>query len=334
MARPSTTDRLRRASPFRADLPHSVRTLQAGALLNAVGNGLVLPFLFLYLHDVRDVSATTTGLIVGTAGAVGLVATPLSGVVIDRVGGRPTLAASLVLMSAGNVGYALSERPSQALAAALLAGLGNASFWPAQSTMLVALTQPRERPAAFAMQRVMMNLGVGIGGMVGGLVARTDTPLTFQALFQGNALTFVLYAAILTRVPHVPPARDGEAGEGAGRYADVLRHGAFMSVILLNLLLIAAGIAMLEVLPAWAKAEGGVSERGIGLIFLVNTLVIVATQMRVVRADWKALGISGPAAVRDLWGRRNLGVREGDFRALLAPHACRLIKITPVRENR
>ena len=218
-------------------------------------------------------SATTTGLVVGTTGALGLVVTPLAGVLVDRVGGRPTLALSLALITAGNVGYALAENAQTAFAAALFAGAGNGCFWPAQSTMLVSLTDGRERTAAFAMQRVMMNLGVGIGGMVGGLIARTDVPATFQALFLGNALSFVLYGVVLTRVPHVGPSPRASAGEPRGRYLEVLRHGAFMRVILLNLVLIAAGIAQLEVLPAWAKTEAGVSERGIGLIFLVNPAV-------------------------------------------------------------
>ena len=52
-------------------LPTSVKTLQAGALINALGNGLAYPFLFIYLHNVRDIDLATAGLIVGTNSAVG-----------------------------------------------------------------------------------------------------------------------------------------------------------------------------------------------------------------------------------------------------------------------
>ena len=86
-------------------LPGGVRNLQAGALVNALGNGLAYPFLFIYLHNVRGIPLDTAGLIVGTSSAVGLVAGPVVGTMVDRVGGKRTLAASLWLMAVGFSGY-------------------------------------------------------------------------------------------------------------------------------------------------------------------------------------------------------------------------------------
>ncbi len=48
-----------------------------------------------------------------------------------------------------------------------------------------------------------------------------------------------------------------------------------------------------------------------------------------VRVDWSDIGLTGPAAVRDLWSRRNLGIYDAGFTAEgLAPHSSRLLKIT------
>ena len=55
------------------------------------------------------------------------------------------------------------------------------------------------------MQRVTMNLGIGIGGLAGGLIAAES----FQALFLIDALTFVGYAAVLWAF--VPEPRHGAA---------------------------------------------------------------------------------------------------------------------------
>lgn len=41
------------------------------------------------------------------------------------------------------------------------------------------------------------------------------------------------------------------------------------------------------------------------------------------------LGLAGPARVRDLWGRKDLGVFSGSLSASLAPHASRLFRVTP-----
>jgi MFS family permease len=68
-------------------LPRSVQILQAGGLANAFGNGIVYPFLFIYLHNVRGFGLGTVGLVLATNGTVSLVVQPLSGPVIDRLRG-------------------------------------------------------------------------------------------------------------------------------------------------------------------------------------------------------------------------------------------------------
>jgi len=49
-----------------------------------------------------------------------------------------------------------------------------------------------------------------------------------------------------------------------------------------------------------------------------------------VGVSWSELGIEGPAKVRDLWTRTDLGTLDGGFSADIASHASRVIKVTPV----
>ncbi len=263
-------------------LPSSVRTLQAGALVNALGNGLAYPFLFIYLHNVRDIDLATAGLIVGTNSAVGLVAGPIIGSLIDRIGGRVTLAASLALLAIGFGGYAFVETPWQGFLASAIAGIGNGGFWPSQSSLIAGLTPQAQRHQAFAMQRVMMNLGIGLGGLAGGLIATTSDPSTFTVLFLADAATFLVYSVFLLRVP-APPRTPRPEGRERGGYGEVVRNRVFMAVVTLNFVFIGAGMAQLETLPVYAKNEAGVTEKGIGLLFFLNTLVIVLSQLPMAR---------------------------------------------------
>ncbi|MEU1417918.1 fibronectin type III domain-containing protein [Streptomyces sp. NPDC005731] len=48
-----------------------------------------------------------------------------------------------------------------------------------------------------------------------------------------------------------------------------------------------------------------------------------------VTAHWSDLGISGKAAVRDLWSHKDLGSVPGSFTDNLPPHGSRLLRITP-----
>jgi MFS family permease len=263
-------------------LPGAVRNLQAGALVNAVGNGLAYPFLFIYLHNVRGMPLDTAGLIVGTNSAVGLVAGPVVGSLVDRVGGKRTLAVSLWLMAVGFGGFVFVHEPWQGFLASAIAGAGNGGFWPSQSSLIAGLTPQAQRHQAFAMQRVMMNLGIGLGGLAGGLIATTSEPSTFTILFLGDAATFVLYSLFLLRVPQ-PELQRREADRPPGGYREVLRNRVFLGVVGLNFVFIAAGMAQLETLPVYAKNEAGVTERGIGILFFLNTLVIVLAQLPTAR---------------------------------------------------
>ena len=295
-------------------LPRSVWILSLGGLANAFGNGLAYPFLVIYLHNVRGISLGTAGLVLATIGAVSLLAGPAVGVVIDRIGGRATLAVALVLLAIGFGSFPLIHEPWHAFLAATIAGLGNAGFWPSQSALLAGLTPHARRHGAFALQRVSRNLGIGLGGVVGGLIATTANPTSFTVLFLLDAATFLVFVAALAFVPEpVLPKEDGD-GTRAGRYADVLRDRALVGLVVLNVLFVAAGYAQLELLPVFAKNEAGVTETGIGLIFFANTLVIVLAQFPLSKALEGRRRMASLAVMCALWAAAWIIVFVGGLR--------------------
>ena len=257
--------------------------MEAGGLVNAFGNGITYPYVVIYLHNVRGFSLGTAGLVLATNGAMSLVASPLAGWLSDRIGGRLTLAGALVLMAAGISAFPLVREPWHAFVAMAVVGAGNGGFWPSQSTLLAGLAPETRRHAAYALQRVSRNLGIGLGGLTGGLIATTSDPTSFTILFLIDAATFLGFIAVLPFVPdpELPPADEGAR---PGRYRDVLRDRLLLGIVALNVAFVSAGYAQMELLPAFAKNEAHVSERGIGVIFLVNTLVIVFAQLPIARA--------------------------------------------------
>ncbi len=273
---PTVKGYLRSLNP---QLPRSIQTLQLGGLLNATGNGLVLPFTLIYLHNERGIGLGTAGLVMGTNAAVSLVSGPIAGALVDRVGGKRMLAIALFFLTLGIAGYSLVETAWQGFIAAAIVGVGNGAFWPSQSSLLAGLAPREKRPTVFAMQRVTMNLGIGVGGLAGGFIAATS----FQALFLLDAATFVAYAAVLWAF--VPEPRHAvDRAVRSGTYRDVFRHRVFMALMAVNAAFIVAGIAQLEVFPAYAKNEVGIAESGIGQLFFINTLVVVLLQLPVARS--------------------------------------------------
>ena len=270
-------------------------TLELGFLVNAFGTGVSYPFLVIYLHNVRGVGLATAGLVVATIGAAGLASGLAVGSVVDRVGPRRMLWASLGVLSVGYASLAFVHTAGEAFLAALLVGIGGGGFWPAQLTFLSRLVPTARRHAAWGLQRTFLNLGLGLGGLVGGLIARSDDASTFTVLFAVNVATSLAYAAVLVAVPQPPVAlRSTEEAPARAGYSAVARHRPFVWLIALNVVLIAVGNAQLELLPVFAKNEADVSEVGIGLMFLAAMLALVIFQLPV------AKGIEGHSRMRAL----------------------------------
>ncbi len=264
------------------ELPRSIWILEVGTFVNFFGSGLAVPFLLIYLHNVRGFGYGTAGLVVATLGAVGVVAGPAVGPLIDRIGGRRTLAAALLIAALGYALMPLVHEPWQAFALAAVIGIGSGTFWPSVSVLLTSLTPPEKRHRAFAVQRVALNLGIGLGGLTGGLIVSSADPSSFTILFLVDALTFVAMIFVLPLVPEpeLDEALDIERHLG---YRTVVKDRVLLSMLGLNVVFIAAGYAPLELLPVFAKNHNGVSEQWIGVIFFFDTMALVVAQLPVAR---------------------------------------------------
>jgi len=111
-------------------LPRDVWLLQLGGVANSFGNGVMLPFLVIYLHDVRHFSLGISGLVVSVSAAAQLSAGIIAGPLVDRFGARPVLGAGLVMQSAGFAFFPLVRHPWEAFLLIAIEGAGSAGFWP------------------------------------------------------------------------------------------------------------------------------------------------------------------------------------------------------------
>lgn len=264
-------------------LPREVWLLQVGGVMNSFGNGVVLPFLVIYLHNIRHFSLAVAGLVVSVSAAAQLTAGLGAGPLVDRLGPRRVLSAGLVMQSVGFGLFPLVHHPWQAFALIAVEGGGSAGFWPSQSTLIARLTPPDRRHAAYAQQRVTMNLGIGLGGLAGGLIASVHHPTSFTVLFVVDAATFLAYVGVVAFV-HDPGVAQEERSDEPASYRAVLRDRLFVRLWTLNFLFVAAGYSLFNLVPAFARDHGHISEREIGAIFFVNTVLIVVLQLPISRA--------------------------------------------------
>lgn len=264
---------------LRFGLSSEVWVVQIGIFLNYLGWGAVLPFEVIYLHEGRGFGLGLAGLVVGALTGLAVVAAPVAGPVIDRVGARLTAAGAGVALAAGYGGLAFAHTPGQAFASAAAAGVGNGALLPSQSALIASLVPPQLRHRATAVSRVASNVGVGVGAAVGGVVA-THGLNGFVALFLANALTYLFYVALLVGVVH-----EGARPEAvAGGYRTVLRDRAFVRLAATNIAVICVGWGVFTwVVPPYARGELGAGPHLIGLLALANAFTVVLAQIPVAK---------------------------------------------------
>jgi MFS family permease len=110
---------------------------------------------------------------------------------------------------------------------------------------------------------------------------------TFQTIYLGDAVSY-LPAIFLMLLPlrHVAgrPVHDDDAPPPVVSYREVMRRPAVASLMLLSFVSSYVGYSQLNAgMPAFARAVGEVSTRGLGLAFAANTFVIVVLQLVVLQ---------------------------------------------------
>ncbi|MBQ0946583.1 MFS transporter [Ideonella sp. 4Y16] len=120
---------------------------------------LLLPPLFpLFIRDF-GLSYAELGLLVSTFFVISGVGQALAGFVVDRFGARPVLMLAMLCFASAGVAAALAPGYAGLMLAAMLAGLGNAPFHPADFTILNKRVSPRNLGHAFSVHGITGNLG-------------------------------------------------------------------------------------------------------------------------------------------------------------------------------
>jgi MFS family permease len=265
---------------FNPELPPRVWLLQLGVLINFFGNGLVAPFLVIYLHFGRGIPFVVAGSAVALGGLTAVTSGIVAGAVADRIGPRNTLVAAMTLNAVAYLLYTQVTAPWQAFGVGLLVGVGTGSYGPSSQLLIASMVPPANRRAAFAQNRVTSVTGLGLGGIAGGLLAAAGLS-GYLRILELDSGTFLAFAAVVLLLPS---GRSASSAVARGSYRAVLRDAPFIRLAATNLAMVSAGIApMFWLLPAYAKGQLHIGETVIGAIYSVNTLTVVLAQLPLAR---------------------------------------------------
>jgi MFS family permease len=246
--------------------------------VDALGTGLLRPFLLLYGVTVLRLSAPVTGAAM-TAGIVaGLVCVPMVGRWLDR-GARSTVVAASMLVRVLGVALLLAAPRGHVqlfAAAALFLGIGNQA-WPAAHAALVAtVAHGRDRDTALAGARALRNGALGVGALLAALCLAGGTT-ALRALAVATALAYLTAAALAwsvhVRARPAGPSRTEAPGEGPAPRMRALLAANVVYAFCLNvpeIALPAVLVTQLHASPVWPAA-----------VFVANTALVVTLQVPV-----------------------------------------------------
>ncbi|MEI6038357.1 MAG: MFS transporter [Actinomycetes bacterium] len=266
-----------------AKLPRSVRLLLLGVLLSAMGNGLVFSFLFIYLHQVREIPSAIVGLISGYGALVGLVLAPVVGSLIDHWGPKSILLGSLIVSAVGFYNMGSIHSLYSALVVTTICSFGQAAMWPSQSAIAAEITTEEQRPKYYGSQFALLNLGMGLGGLTASLVVNTVNPQTFVNLYRGDGISYIVYFLVILFIRGVGHRTSAEREVNSNRtdgWKNVFADRVFVKVWLISIGAILCGYAQLEVgFTAFSSMIAKVQPSDIAWAFAANTLLIASAQL-------------------------------------------------------
>ncbi|MGK5674018.1 MFS transporter [Micromonospora sp. URMC 106] len=271
--------------------PGPARTLTLGTLVRTVGRGLWLVASALFLTRSAGLSATEVGLGLTVAALVGLLASAPAGYLADRLGPRATqivaLAASGVLTTAL---LAVGSLPAF-LAVGAATAVADAADRGAKGALIAGSVPADQRVRTRAYLRATTNVGISVGAVLAGFAIAADTRAAYVALILTAAVTYLLAAAVFTRLPYLPPV----PAPAHGPRLVALRDRPFLAFTVLDGLM-SMHFGLLNIaLPLWIVGHTRAPAWLISGLMLVNTVVVVLFQVRAARGTESLAGAARAA---------------------------------------
>ncbi|MFE7273245.1 MFS transporter [Streptomyces sp. NPDC057623] len=261
------------------------RVLASAQLANSIGDGAYYVTSALYFTEVVGLAPARVGLGLTLAWGVGSLAGVPLGRLADRRGPRGT-AVLLALATALAVASFLVVRGFVPFVAAACAyATAQSGLAAARQALLAGLVSAGDRTGLLAHLQSTLNAGLAVGAALGGLALNAGTREAYLGVFALDAVSFVVCAGVLLRLPAVEPV-----AVRAGASLGVLRDRPYALVTLLNAVLLLRMPLLSLGLPLWIAERTDAPAWLVSALFVLNTGAVMVFQVGMAR------GVTGLAS--------------------------------------
>ncbi|MFF2573639.1 MFS transporter [Streptomyces sp. NPDC058084] len=261
------------------------RVFAAATFVNMIGKGLFMAGAALFFTRSVDIPVAQVGFALGAAALIGLVAGIPVGHVADRRGSREVYRIAVVVQALAVATLVFVHSFPWLVACMCLAELANSAGSAARGPLTRAVGAPH--PTRYrSYLRALNNIAAGCGALAAGVVVQLDTRTAYVGLILGNAVAFLVCAALASRMPSVPPV--GAPAE-TGRWL-ALKDRPYVVLTALDGIMSIQTQVLIFALPLWIIGHTEAPRWFVGASVAVNTALVVCLQVRASR------GIDGNVA--------------------------------------
>jgi len=249
-------------------------------LINRSGT-MVVPFMSIYCIQQLHFSIVQAGSIMALFGIGSIVGAFLGGKVTDRIGFYDLQTGAL--LSGGLLFIILGYQHTfygMAIGTFVLS-LCNESFRPANQTAIAHYSTDENRTRSYSLNRLAVNLGWGVGGAIGGLLAS----INYHLLFWVDGCTNIAAAImLLTLMPRAKVSKTILIANETTIKVSPYRDKVYLAFIVLSTMFGMCFFEYFIMQPVFFKIQWGFSERFIGGLMALNGLLIAVIEMILVHS--------------------------------------------------
>jgi len=268
------------------DYPSQFWLVVGASFIDRLGGAMLFPFFTLYLTRKFGINMTTVGVIFMAFSLSSFLGSMVGGALTDRLGRKRMLLFGLVMSALTSLLMGVLNDITLFVLAAVLVGVMADAAGPAQQALVADLLPEEKRASGFGVLRVIFNLAVVIGPLIGGLLAVQS----YLLLFVADAVTSLITAAVVyfaLQETWQPKVEAGQPQESLATtfkdYGKVLRDSAFTWFLLTSALMVLVYIQMNTTLAVYLRDVHGVDERGFSYILALNAGMVVLFQFPITR---------------------------------------------------
>ncbi len=275
---------------FSKEYPRQFWLMFVGMLISTIGSSMIWPFWLVYISDKLDTPLTVAASLFTLNSFLGLAASFIGGPIIDRLGRKWIMIASLMI---NGLAYIFLGNASTFIQFAILLGITgsvNPLYRVGADAMMADIVPPEKRIDAYALFRLSNNLGIAIGPAIGGFIAASSFTLAFYlAAFGMITYSLLLFLFARETLPSKTVMDRDEnkfkkaTKEKLGGYLPIFKDYPYVSFIFSFTLVSMCASLIWVLLPVHATENYSVPMQMYGFIPTTNAIMVVTLQLFITR---------------------------------------------------